>query len=341
MARFPLLIFCLLCMSSCMSKAASHDTGLVAASALDETAVRDAILEQVQSAVAARDFARLSAMEADFRASRARTPSGISKLGVVHAGLQSYLAEGLQPEDGCEYRDAQFVRDWAASFPHNPAPVITDAALLLAQGWCFRGVGYADTVAHDAWPKLERGAAAAAETLRKHRKMASADPEYYAVMLDVMRALSASKADFHEVIDEATIRDPTYDRTYFNAAWYYLPQWGGSYEEVEAFARYAAERTRASDGTGYYARVFWWLEDCGCQTIEKAADWSTMKQGLRDIYNRYPLAWNGKYAAELACRHGDVEEGRRFYRAIHPEAVGEGDFAALFASCDKAAGTAG
>jgi hypothetical protein len=341
MARFPLLIFCLLCMSSCMSKAAPPDTELVAANGVDETAAREVIFKQVKATVAARDFAGLSAMEDDFRASRARTPSGISKLGVVHASFQFYLAEGLRPEDGCEYRDAQIVKDWAAAFPRNPAPVITDAALLLAQGWCFRGVGYADSVSDDAWPKFEKGAAAAAETLRKHRKMASADPEYYAVLLNVMRAQGADKPAFHDVVDEATTRDPTYDRTYFNAAWYYLPQWGGSYEEVDAFARYAADRTRASDGTGYYARIFWWLEECGCQMINKAADWPTMKQGLRDIYNRYPLAWNGKYAAELACRHGDVEEGRRFYRAIHPEAVGEGAFAALFASCDKEAETAG
>ena len=325
-----------------MSQAAPPpDTGQVVARSSDEQAERDAILKQVQAAIAARDFAGLSAMEEDLRTSRARTPSGVWKLAVLHGGLQFYLADGLKSEDGCQYRDAQFLRDWAAASPRNPAPVITDAALLLEQAWCIRGDGTADSVAAEAWPQFRKGAAAAAATLEQHPTMASADPEYYAVKLNVLRAQGVSKAAFHDVIEEATAREPYYHRTYFNAVWYYLPQWGGSDAEVDAFARYAAERTRTSDHSGLYARVLWSLEQCGCQAIDKAADWPTLKQSMRDVYDRYPVPWNGDYFARLSCRKGDTEEGRRYYRAMHPNAVNEAAFTALFASCDYEARTAG
>lgn len=337
MTRLLLLIICLLGLASCSAKAAPPDTGQVVANSSDEQAERDAILKRVRTAIAAKDFAGLSAMEDDFRSSRARTPSGVWKLAVLHAGLQLYLAEGLKPDSGCQYRDAPFVRQWAAAAPRNPAPVITDAALLLEQAWCIRGPGYANSVAAQAWPAFRKGVAAASEVLEKHKTMASADPEFYAVKLSVLRGQGGSKAASYEVIEEATAREAYYHRTYFKAAWSFLPQWGGSYAELEDFARYAAERTRTSEHSGFYARVFWSLDECGCEIIEQAADWSTLKQAMRDVYDRYPVRWNGQYFADLSCRTGDGEEGRRHLRAIHPEAVGEGSFAALFAACDNQA----
>lgn len=325
---------------ACTAQAAAPDTGQVVASSSDDEAEREIILQRVRTAIAADDFATLSAMEDDFRSSRARTPSGLWKLAAFHAGLQAYLATGLQRDNGCQYRSANFLQRWASAAPRNPAPVITNAALLLKQGWCIRGGGYVDTVAAEAWPEFRKSVATASETLEKHEKISSADPEFYAIKLNVLRAQGASKAAFHDVIEEATAREPYYHRTYFNAAIYYLPQWGGSYADVEAFARYAAERTRTSEHSGFYARVFWSLEESRFDVTAKAADWPKMKQAMRAVYDRYPVGWNGQYFADLSCRMGDGEEGRRYIRAIHPEAKDEAAFAALFYGCDQRAQTA-
>ena len=334
MIRLSLLMMCSLVLPGCILQVAASDTVPALASSSDEKAERDAVLSRVQAAIVANDFASLSTMEDAFRSSRARTPSGVWKLAVFHAGLQAYLAEGLEPEDECRYRRAQFVQRWAAAEPRSPAPAITNAALLLQQAWCFRGRGYADSVAAEAWPKFRKGVAAAYETLEKDGTWASTDPEFYAVKLDVLRGQGVSKTTFHAVVEEATAREPEYHRIYFNAVWFYLPQWGGSYAAVEDFARYAAERTRASEQGGLSARVFWSLEECGCRIIEQAADWSTLKQAMRDVYNRYPVPWNGKYFADLSCRMGDAEEGHYYIKAIHPETTDEASFAALFATCD-------
>jgi hypothetical protein len=334
MARLSLLLFCFLCLCGCKAQAAPPDTGQVVATSSDEEAERELILNKVRTAIDSSDFAGLSAMEEDFRSSRARTPSGVWKLAAFHAGLQAYLADGLQQEAGCEYRRAAFVQQWTDAAPRNPAPSITNAALLLDQAWCIRGPGYADTVAADAWPKFREKVAAAYGVLEAHAARASVDPEFYAIKLDVLRALGVDKPAFRKVIEEATEREPYYHRTYFNAVWYYMPQWGGSYAEVEDFARYAAERTRTSEHDGFYARVFWWLEECGCGIVQKAADWSRLKQAMRDVYDRYPVGWNGKYFADLSCRMGDGEEGRRYLRTLHPETKDDRSFAAMFAACD-------
>ncbi|MFO1239007.1 MAG: hypothetical protein U1E64_01525 [Sphingomonadaceae bacterium] len=336
MVRSLLLAFCILVFPGCRSLAAS-DTLAPISTSPDEKTERDAILGKVQAAIAASDFAALNGMEEEFRSSRARMPSGLWKLAVFHAGLQFYLAKGLERQFDCQYRTAEFIAKWAAAAPDNPAPVITDAAMLDKQAWCFRGGGYADHVAQGDWPKFRKGVAAAFGTLEQHSATASADPEYYAVKLGVLRDMSASPEAFHTFLDEAVAREPDYHRTYFMAVWSYLPQWGGSYAAVEQFARYAADQTSGSEQDGLYARIFWSLEECGCEIVKVAADWPRMKQAMRDVYNLYPVASNSEYFTDLACRMGDVEEGRRYLRAAHPEFTDDASFAPMFTYCDSRA----
>lgn len=340
MPRLALLAFCLLLLPECMARATPVDTGQVAASSPDDEAQREAIFEKIRTAIAKDDFTSLSAMEDDFRSTRAQTPSGLWKLAVFYSGIQAYLAEGLERDSGCQYRKAQFVRRWASASPRNPAPFITDAALLWQQAWCIRGNGYADTVAADAWPKFTKGLAAADRTLERHRATASADPEFYAIKLQILGSQGASRAVFHDMIEEAIAREPYYHRTYFNAVFYLLPQWGGSYAEVEKFARFAAERTGTSEHSGYYARVFWSLEECGCIAPAQAADWPTLKQAMRDVYDRYPVRWNAQYFADLSCKMGDRDESRRYLLTMQPGAIDKSNLLPAVATCDHEARTA-
>jgi len=334
MSRLLLTIFAMLALSGYSASAAPSGSGLAPAIASDELAERTAIYDQIKAAIAADDFSRLSAMEKDYRVSRARTSSGAWKLAVYHAGLQFYLAEGLEKDKGCDYRKQDFVRQWTLATPDNPAPVITDAALLSSQAWCIRGIGYADTVNADAWPRFRKLIETAEQIMARYRASAAIDPEYQAVRIDLLKNEGLNHAAFHKAIEEATAQEPGYHRIYYNAAWYYLPQWGGSYADLDAFARYAAERSHASEGDALYARIFWFLELCGCKITEKASDWPMLERSMRDIYSHYPTRWNGDYIADLVCQKGDAEEGRRYLRALHPDATGDEQLIAIFATCD-------
>ena len=332
--RILFALLCLPCLWVTDALANSRHSALIS---LDEESERSTILTAITSAIAIENYAKLSAMEAEFRMSRARTPSGVWKLAVYHAGVQTYLADGLLPESGCKYSKTQFVQAWATASPDSPAPFITDAALLLTQAWCIRGGGYATDVAPTAWPRFKKIVSSASEILDRHGIMASVDPEFYAIKLRALRSEGVEKSRFESVLEEATAREPYYHRTYFNAVWSYMPQWGGSFLDVERFAQNAAKKTQAEERQGFYARVFWSLEECNCDIMVVAADWSKLKQAMRDTYERYPVAWNGNYFATVACRMGDGEEGRHYFRAIHPEVVADEGFAALFAQCDSLA----
>ena len=318
---------------ACSAAPAPPDTGKVEAASIDEVAEQKLIGDKVQNAIATSDFATLNAMEREFRISRARTPSGVWKLAVFHGYAQFYLADGLDREHGCVYRMAPFVKRWLDADPSAAGAVISDAALLFQQGGCERGSGFADSVSAAGWAAYHKGSDAAFNTLNSHRATASVDPEYYTVMIDVYRAQQRDRGEFDDLVAEASEREPYYLRTYFHAAWHYMPQWGGSYAELDRFARYAAERTRASHKTGFYARVYWSLEECGCELIAKAADWDTMKQAMRDVYERYPTNANGEAFKDFSCKKGDEEEALHYMRALHPDATSDADFAILVAAC--------
>jgi hypothetical protein len=298
-----------------------------------EKDARDAIIARTEAAIAAEDFAALAAMDREFRSSRARTPGGTWNLRVFHLTLQWDLDEGLDAEGKCIYRRAPFIARWRAAEPQDPAAAITDAALLLDQAWCYRGDGYAADVPEEAWPKFRDTVARAAAVLESTRRNAAIDPEFYATEIRAMRGWADDDA-LARLVAEASAREPAYEHTYTSAALSLLPQWGGSYAEVDALARAAAE---TAHDRGLYARIYRELDDCGCDILADAGDWQTMKRSMSEVYARYPVRFNADYFAELSCRMGDGEEGRRYIRALHPEATAEGDFVALFGTCDMQA----
>jgi hypothetical protein len=128
--KYWLPLVCLLIAPGCTSRAAASAPIQVPFDTADEAKAQNAVVDAVNATIAANDFARLSKMEAEFRASRARTPSGSWKLAIFHAALQYTLKDGLERDAGCTYRKAPFLARWAKAEPSSPAPAITDAASL-------------------------------------------------------------------------------------------------------------------------------------------------------------------------------------------------------------------
>jgi len=334
------LLSALFLIQGCSAQAGIINSDNVEASSNDEVSERQSIVNAVDLAIARRDFAALNKMEREFRSSRARTPSGLWKLAYFHAGVQYNLGEGLERKDGCAYRHAQFVAQWRSVTPNEPAAIITDAALWNMQAWCIRGGAYASEVPDSAWAGFHQASERAFKVLEADRTVASVDPEYYAVMVQVYRAQNRPRAEFENLVAEAFKREPYYHRTYFNAARSYLPQWGGSFRELDQFARFAAGQTRESDKTGFYARIYWALEECGCDAIRQAADWNDMKQAMRDVYERYPVRHNAEHFQDISCRMGDSDEGLHYLRVLAPPGTSDAALTARIDGCKAMAGSA-
>lgn len=301
---------------------------------MDELADQEVITDAVRAAIDAQDYRTLSAMESDFRTTRARTVSGISKLGLFHGRI---LAE-LGPRDDaqqCDDRSADFFRRWVAATPASPAPYISRAAVVEALAWCIRGDGFAPSVSDQAFEGFSAKVAEAQKILTMHTS-ASIDPEYYAVKERIYIDQGADKAAFRKLLDEAVAREPDYPHLYFDAYRYFQPQWYGSDSEVDELARYAAKHTSAAEGAGMYARFYWHALDCHC-AIDRSVDWPTMKEGMRDVWTRFPSDWNAANFARISCSMNDRAEARTWLARVKGDHSAAWDDRDEMERCEKMA----
>jgi hypothetical protein len=275
------------------------------ATASDDQVVRDAITKRVNALLEAEDFAGLNKMAADFRTTRTRTPSGVWKLRTFHLSVRQYIAQA-QPAGECVSAAGPMLKRWLAADPSAPAPVITQASVLLEQAWCKRHDG--------AWgyDAFLTDASAADQWLAAHKASASIDPEYFATAEDIAFVTRRDNGAFDRLLAEGIAREPGYYGLYFSAMKYYLPDAHGSNEEVDRIARLAADKTSGTDGAGAYARVYWAYVNCGCSIWQSAVDWPLMKRSMADVVTRYPADWNIINFAKIACEMRDGNEAAKY-----------------------------
>lgn len=310
MIRFLCLAAALACLfADAPGRAAPRPAESASPTKADDQVVRAEIEHRVDALMDAENFVGLNKMSAEFRETRARTPSGMWKLRIFHMSVRYHIAQA-QPDGECVSRAAPMLERWLAVDPSAPAPIITKASVLLEQAWCKRhdsAWGF-DAFVHDA-KKAELW-------LEGHDATASKDPEYYATAEDIAFVTHVDKSDFESLLTDAVAHAPTYYNVYFSAMKYYLPDAHGSYEDVDRIARLAAKKTSATDGTGAYARVYWVYVECGCSIWQSAVDWPLMKRSMADVVARYPADWNIVNFARLACEMGDRSETAKYLRKL-------------------------
>jgi hypothetical protein len=315
MTRTLLLIFAMSLSSACNAAPAlgdeaskqevAGDAGKGATPPLaGEAAEQQPIIDAVKTAIGRHDYAALNAMETEYRKTRSRTSSGIWKLSLFHWRM---LTELGPKKDQCQDSSTDFFKGWIAATPDQPAPYVTRAAVLESYAWCLRGDGMANSVSQQAFEGFAVKVDEASKLLTDHRRIASIDPHYYAVMERIYIDQGAAKADFKHLLEEGTAREPDYHYLYFDAYRYYQPQWYGSDAEIDEIARFAAARTARTEGLGMYARYYWFALDCKC-SIRNSVDWPTMKTAMRDVMDRYPSDWNAANFARISCDMRDYEE---------------------------------
>jgi hypothetical protein len=286
-----------------------------AAGSPSEEAIRLQIGEQVHALFLDYKFQQLDAMEQSYRTSGERTPGGLPKLAQFHGWLQ-YTLPRAETNDGCAFAAGPILDMWQKKSPDSPSVYIARAASLVARAWCFRGDGYAAAVNDDAWAPFHENIAAAEQVLAEHRALVSKDPEYYVVMEDIYKAEGRDRAEFQSLLNEAAAAAPDYYPIYWGAYYYNQPQWYGSYEDIDAAARFAVEHTRAKEGLSVYARYYWHASEDNCSCWTKAVDWPTMKKGMRAIADRYPEPWNLANFAKLACKMNDGPTAKAYFQAL-------------------------
>lgn len=289
------------------------------AAAVDERTERDAIAAMAIDQFERRNFAALTTMTRRFVETRARTPSGGWKSTIVHYAIGRAKFDRLSFEPGGVI-PAPF-DTWIKQFPDAPGPYIALARAIYNHSQTFRAWGNVprqERRKSKAWAPYFRALDAAKQLLIDNKKVASRDPEWFALMLRIAAVEAASPAALAPLFEEAVAREPLYYETYFSMARASL--WADEEkrraEYLEQVARAALERTRQAEGGSLYARVYWFAYQQrphpGFLRATRA-DRNLLKAGFDDIVQRYPTQWNINYAALFACLGGDDAATKRLF----------------------------
>ncbi|MBD8696658.1 DUF4034 domain-containing protein [Stenotrophomonas sp. CFBP 13718] len=306
------VLLCLLLLAACAL--------FIAPCQANESAERTAIKETVYSLMDARDFDALEALAERYRQPDERTSSGTWKLEHFYNGVNAYL--GYKRTAAWAPRIA-FVDAWIKHSPDAPTPHIAKGILLLNRAFQYRGGGFARTVKEENWAPFRENVDLARAHLMKHKTQAARDPHWYHRMLEVARLQDWSYGQFDALFDEGTARHPRYYGLYFSATEALLPKWGGSAGRIEDFAQQTVRRTRATEGTSLYARIYWVAINTQFDMDfpgNSRVDWPTMSRSMDDVLQQYPAEWNIQNFAYFSCLAGDREKTAALVRRMREPA---------------------
>ena len=288
--------------------------GTIESEGQNESFERDQIQAKVAKAMMENDFKTLNAMEAEFQTRRSLTPSGVWKLGVYYDSMQF----AFEPDPDCISQNEEFLDHWRAAYPTSPGPVIAKAAALADKAWCIRGGSFAYKVSRSAMDSFGNILSEANDLLDDAKDTVSQDPEFYAVKARVLLGLNTDRDEYMALLNEGLDREPYYFPIYYEGYSYFMPQWHGSWNELSAFAHSAVSRTSKRLGSEAYVRFYWHLTKCNCQTAYDTKNWPKMKDGMAEMYARYPTNWNASAFTMLSCKEQDWATAK-----LYAEKVGD------------------
>jgi len=233
-----------------------------------------------------------------------RLKDGSSKLLAVYSGLSGILST----EQG---RSTYYpiIQKWRSKEPQSGPAAIAEAEYWLNYGWDARGSGFSNSVT-DAGDKLFEQRLQKAETiLLASKSFASNNPLWYTSYMFTELGLGNIKK-VQAAFEEGNKRYPYADTLYYMALRALQPRWYGSYAQEDALIKQAVEQTRAKEGEGLYARLYWALDDDERDQFElfrdSRASWPRMKQGFEDLMKHYPGSlWLLNNYAVYACEAND------------------------------------
>ena len=289
----------------------------------DEMADRNEINQNVRQLFVDQNFAELERIATSYLASRARTSSGLWKIGLYDGGIIDLFHCPCTNEEFWNHAEDN-VKRWIAQYPNSINAHLAYAHMLLERGWSIRGWGYVNTVDPANWKPFLEYVEKTRTYLMKHEKIGISDPRWNDMIVDIANLQQISETDYAALANTALDRHPDYYPTYFDIMTHYEPKWGGSAAAIEKFARESAARDRSKEGEGMYARIYWYAAQklYGNNLFRSSSvDWSEMKRGIDDVLKAFPDQWNINNFAKFACIANDKEKTKELISLISGDPV--------------------
>lgn len=259
-------------------------------------------------------FENIERVAAQYRDEGAQAADGRSLYPIFCYVISQLVDARPSPDD--------FLREWRRKIPRSSIAAAMAAERIYRAAWKARGSGFADTVKPEQWARFYELVGQADKTLEAARKYAARDPYWHQMKISTSFHLPHGERSYEQSLKNA-VTATRYDHSlYFGAVSDFTPKWGGSWQEVDAFARLAAAMTHDRDGDAFYARVYWYVAQSeympsGDIFKDTEVSWPLMKRGFEDLIARYPhSAWNLNAFAGFACVAGDEETLRSLWPKI-------------------------
>lgn len=282
--------------------------GLAVPASCDDAVAKSPTFEEVRSAYLESDFEKLDRWTIALRDGSAVTKHGQPSLERVYVTIfnPTYLYGEASPK-AYDEMDRHVAR-WLAAYPQSIAAQILKGEILKQRAWLLRGNGFINSVTPDGLKGFLQYSNQARELLATVKDRASADPQWYATMLDISLGIGLDDEAFAKLADEALAAHPKYLPILTQIIRKQLTKWGGSRESLDFWIRRIADSVPAGEGDAYYTRSYWLASNHYDQHeifSPTDVDWDRMKAGFEAIVASYPTNWNLNNFASFACMAQD------------------------------------
>lgn len=266
-------------------------------------------------------FDELDDLATNMREAKSMTANGYPALALYYEQLARRIDD---PDISIEKIDEQIKRSenevgkWLKKRPESSAAHLEMAKTFFDAGWMIRGSGYANSVTEEKWKGYKEYMEKSRAYLTQCYTVCRADPEWYRLMLAVMRSSSESGDLYFRTFVEGFEKFPEYSPIYTEFAFRLTPKWGGTVQLFENFAKEVASKFPTNTGDAAYARIYFdaadWPEN------PKFSEWKVncprLIRGHDEIVAKFPTDYNFNVAAFTAMLCTDAKATKRFLAKI-------------------------
>lgn len=257
-------------------------------------------------------FALLERALAEVATPERRFASGESGDLAIYEAFRQVLNGGNVDPEAWQRQIAQ----WRAVAPNSRYTYFAEARFYYAHAWAARGSGYASSVSKESWQLFNIRLQQSEQMLLQAPVYLKESPLWHNLLLAVASDTRNVRSDPDEVFERAIKRWPSYYNFYAVRLTRMFPQWGGSWDEIEAFIRQWSKAQEATEGRSLYARLYIAVLGMGYTPDETHYDWGLMKESLNDLVKRFPDPIYRNLNASFACVARDDAAFRKAIGAI-------------------------